>query len=234
MPTWPAKDPDAVKDYSWSVPLDPGDTVATMTFEKLSGSVTIDSENSASAPATLVAWLSGGTDGETSVFRVFWTTVGGRSDDEVITIAVVANEPAAATPYGRPRAADLIALYPAFAAVPVATIEAWIGRVIGSDVDESWSEASYGPAVIAAAAHRMAKATVAGIAADATSAYAAKGVTGFKSGTFNVNFSEAAANRASGNGWDSTSYGSDYLDLLAKRGHSAGVTNVGCGCFPYA
>lgn len=137
--------------------------------------------------------------------------------------------------YTVPTAADLKALYPAFAAVSDATIDARIAWSNGRDVDESWSEADFPYAIMAAAAHRMAKAGVPGIAADETSEFAAKGVTSFKSGSFNVSFSEAAANRASGTGWESTSYGADYLDLLRKRGHSAGVTNVRPCCgYPYA
>lgn len=233
MTSWPAKDPDAVKDYVYPIPLDAGDSVTTYTFAKLRGDVVINSD--ARDGAIVTAWLSGGTDGETSVFRITWTTAAGRIDDDVVTIAVIANEPSAATPYGAPRAADLIALYPAFAEVSAGTIEAWILRVIGRDVDESWSEADYPSAIIAAAAHRMALAGVAGISGSATGAYAASGVTSFKSGTFDVSFDADAVKRISGGGWNATTYGRDYLDLLARRGHGAGVTAVGCGCgYPYA
>lgn len=228
MSTWPAKDPDAVKDYLYTIPLDAGDAVATHSFTKLMGEVILDSESRDGA--VLTAWLSGGTDGETAVFRIAWTTAGGRTDDDIITIAVVSNTPVAATPYGTPRAADLIALYPAFVAVSPATIEAWISRVIGSDVDTSWSEASYRPAVIAAAAHRMALNGTLGAAMGQAAAFAAAGVTGFKSGTVDITLDAGAVARISAGGWTATAYGRDYLDLLAKRGHSFGVTNVGCGC----
>lgn len=129
-------------------------------------------------------------------------------------------------PYALPTASEFKAWYPAFAAVSDATIDARIAWVNGRDVDRSWSEADFRYGIMAAAAHRMVKAGVPGIAADQTSEFAAKGVTSFKSGSFNVSFSEAAANRASGTGWESTSYGADYLDLLRKRGISSGVTNV--------
>lgn len=136
--------------------------------------------------------------------------------------------------YPVPTAADLKALYPAFAAVADATIDARIAWVNGRDLDESWSEADFPYAIMAAAAHRMALDGVPGITGGATSAYAANGVTSFKSGTFDVSFDADAVSRISGGGWNATTYGRDYLDLLARRGRSAGVTNVGCGCYPYA
>ena len=37
MATWTAKDPDAVQDYVYTLPLDEGDSVASATFEKLGG-----------------------------------------------------------------------------------------------------------------------------------------------------------------------------------------------------
>lgn len=137
--------------------------------------------------------------------------------------------------YVTPAAADLKALYPAFGAVSEATIDAWIARVTGRDVDQSWSEADYGPGIIAAAAHRMVLSGVAGISGSATGSYASSGVTSFKSGTFDVSFDADAVKRISAGGWNSTSYGRDYLDLLERRGHGMGVTSVGCGCeYPYA
>jgi ribosomal protein L12E/L44/L45/RPP1/RPP2 len=131
--------------------------------------------------------------------------------------------------YTVPTAADLKAIYPAFAAVADATITLWIDRVNGRDVDESWSEADFAPAIEAAAAHRMVRAGVA-ITGSATTSYAAAGVVGLKSGSFDVSFSPEAVKIASAGGWESTSYGLDYLELLRRRGVGMGVTNVGRGC----
>src|SRR6185295_4639729 len=115
MSVWASKDPDAVQDYQYTIPLDEGDTVASYTFEKLTGSVAIDSQNRAGAVVT--AFLSGGADGETSVFRVSWSTTGGRDDDDVITLFVSSHEYEALvlTDYAKPLPAHLKARYPAFA-----------------------------------------------------------------------------------------------------------------------
>lgn len=129
-----------------------------------------------------------------------------------------------------PTPADLKAIYPAFAAVDDATILAWINRVNGRYVDESWNEADFPDAIIAAAAHHMARHGIPGIATSSSVSYAAAGVTGFKSGTVDITLDPGMVARSTAGGWESTSYGLDYLELLRRRGHGMGVTNVGCGC----
>lgn len=136
--------------------------------------------------------------------------------------------------YTVPTAADLKALYPAFATVADATIDARIAWSNGRDVDESWSEADFPYGLMAAAAHRMALNGTLGAAMGQAAAFAAAGVTGFKSGTVDITLDAGAVARISAGGWNATSYGRDYLELLQRRGHGAGVTNVGCGCYPYA
>lgn len=222
MPSWPAKDPHAVKDYSYTVPLDEGDSVTLMTFEKLSGDTVIDSDNSAANPAKLVATLSGGTDGETSVFRVYWETARGRKDDAVITQLVLANETGDVTAYTVPRPSDLIIRYPAFAAVPTTTIAYWItdGQSV---VTTSWLEADYRPALMALAAHNMARQ---GLGTGGIGSGDMAGVTNFRSASFSVQFSEAAVKASAAGGYDSTPYGQDFSARL--RRNRGGPFLAGC------
>lgn len=133
--------------------------------------------------------------------------------------------------YTIPSAADLKAIYPAFADVLDATVDAWIARVNGTDVDQSWSERDFAPAIEAAAAHRMVRAGVPGITISQTASFVAAGVTSIKSGTFDASFDSSVVKAAAGGGWESTTYGLDYLEMLRRRGHTFGVTRVGgCGC----
>jgi hypothetical protein len=94
---WPPKDPDAVLDYTYRIPLDPADSIAPgqAVITKLSGAVVIDSQSLAAAADTvdgvygqaITVWLSGGTDGETALFQAAWTTVATRHDDGLVQLA---------------------------------------------------------------------------------------------------------------------------------------------------
>jgi len=133
--------------------------------------------------------------------------------------------------YTEPVAADLKMRYPAFAAVDDATIDYWLTDA-HRYVDQSWTEMDYAPALIAAAAHNMLKAPVAGIAGSDVAGFAAAGVTRFKSGTFDAQFSDEAVKVALAGGWASSPYGQDYLALLRRNVPSMGVTAPGvvpCG-----
>jgi hypothetical protein len=214
--TWVAKDPQAVLDYVYTIPLDEGDTVAEYTFEQLSGYVAIDSESLTGADVT--AWLSGGTDGEIATFRVSWTTTLTRQDDAIILLPVAANEPAALvlTGYAKPTPAHLIMKYPAFASVSQATIAFWLTdaeRFVGT----SWLEGDYAAGLMSLAAHNMA---LAGLGSDAESLVGVPaGLTSLKSGTLSLTFSQEAANARLGGGLASTRYGAEYAILLgANRG----------------
>lgn len=233
MPAWPTKDPESVLDFEYTIPLDEGDTVQSSTFEKLSGSVVIDSQNRVDAEWTVV--LSGGTDGETNVFRVAWVTTGGRTLDDIITLAVAANEltELVLTGYVKPTAAHLIARYPAFAAVDVGTIRTWL---VDAErfVDESWAERDYAAALMALAAHNMA---LAGLGAATGAGAMPAGVTRFKSGSMDVTISEAAAGAAARGGYGATVYGREFQIILRRnfagpRVIAAGVP-VGCGAVRY-
>lgn len=223
MPNWPAKDPDAVKDYLYTIPLDEGDSVATSDFERLSGTVVIDSDGRVGAEVT--AWLSGGEDGETAVFRVTWTTTGGRTDDDIITLPVAAHEPTELllTGYAKPTAAHLAARYPAFADVSPATINTWL---TDSEryVDESWMEGDYAPALMARAAHSMA---LLGIGTSTGAGALPAGVTRFRSGAMDVTLSDAAATRAAAGDFGSTLYGREFAVMLRRNFGGPRVISAG-------
>lgn len=81
------KDPDATLDYI----LDLSDWLADIT-DSLTGlsvtgvGVTVDSSNIDGN--TCVAWVSGGTSGETATVTYRFTTLGGRTDDRTIYLKI--------------------------------------------------------------------------------------------------------------------------------------------------
>ena len=224
MVSWPAKDPDAVLDYTFTIPLSDGDAVASYTLELLDGDVVIDSESIDGAVVT--AWLSGGTSGETNVFRVRWITDGGRKDERLITLAVQDQEVLAATGYAKPSPADVQARYPAFASVPEATIRYWLTDA-ERIVTNAWAEGDYAPGLMALAAHNMAQAGLGGAAGSIPA-----GVTRFKSGAMDVSFNEATAARQAAGGYGATRYGVEFRAML--RRNSGGPRLVGTLGLPCA
>jgi hypothetical protein len=107
-------------------------------------------------------------------------------------------------------AATLKLRYPALVGVADATINYWLAdadRIVtagwGADAD---------PARLAYAAHHAALTAPAG----ASSSIPA-GVTSFRSGSFSVSVSEAAASRAAEGGYDATSYGQEFKTLLRRH-----------------
>jgi hypothetical protein len=133
--------------------------------------------------------------------------------------------------YNEPTPADLKARYPAFASVLDATVQTYLTDASGpgGDVDQSWPDGTYQRAVMAAAAHRMARAGVLASSAG-VSGMAAAGVTDFKSGSFEASFSADAIKSQIAGGWASTPYGQDYADLL--RRFKGGPRVIGGGVAP--
>lgn len=224
MSVWPSKDPDAILDYVYRIALDAGDSVTSHTFEKLSGTVNIDSESIAAAPDTTsdgygqdeTVRLSGGTDGETAVFQIGWATAGGRTDDDIITLFVSSHEyvALALTGYAKPLPPHLRQRYPAFAAVDSGTIQYWLTDA-ERYVDTSWSEGDYAAALMALAAHNMA---IAGLGTDGAGlAGVPSGVTRMKSGSFELGLTEAAANARATGSLEATRYGQEYALLLRRN-----------------
>lgn len=226
--TWPAKDPDAVLDYTFTIPLDEGDSVTAHTFTKVSGDTVLDDEDRTGAVIT--ARLSGGTVGQIAVFKATWTTTEGREDEDFVTQLIASNDYVALvlTGYTKPLPQHLIARYPAFAAVATATIQYWLTDA-ERFVDSSWTEDDYAAALMALAAHNMASAGL-GTEAAATAGIPA-GVTRFKSGSLDVSFSDGAtADRISG-ALTSTRYGAEYQALL--RRNRGGPRVLATGTLPY-
>ena len=82
------KDPNAVLDYTfdWTAWLDDvADTIATRQVVVPSG-ITLDS--SSIAGKKVIAWLSGGTAGQTYQITCRITTAGGRTDDRSIFVKI--------------------------------------------------------------------------------------------------------------------------------------------------
>lgn len=228
MSVWASKDPDAVQDYTYTIPLDEGDSVATYTFEKLTGDVVIDSD--ANAGAVVTVWLSGGTEGQTSVFRIAWVTTGGREDDDVITLFVSSHEyePLLLTDYAKPLPAHLKSRYPAFSAVESGTIQYWLTDAERS-VTDAWTEGDYAAGLMSLAAHNMA---LAGYGTDVSAlATIPAGVSRFKSASFEMAFTDDAANARSNGALSSTRYGQEYANLLARN--RAGPMIMPTGVLPY-
>lgn len=224
--SWPAKDPDAVLDYLYTIPLDDDDSVTSHTFTRVSGTVATDSESREGADVTVV--LSGGADGETSVFRVTWSTTGGRDDEAYITLPVAEKAPAdlVLTGFAKPSAAHLIARYPAFAAIPIGTIRMWLTDA-ERFVDTTWLEGDYAPALMARAAHSMA---LAGIGASDGAAELPAGVSRFKSGNMDVTIVDAVAAANASGGYSSTRYGKEFVAL--QRRNFGGPSVVAAGVVP--
>jgi hypothetical protein len=81
------KDPNAVLDYS----VDLTDWLAGITDTLASHSVTgegVTIDSSAIAGDKVVAWISGGTAGETATATFRFTTAGGRTDDRTIYLKI--------------------------------------------------------------------------------------------------------------------------------------------------
>jgi len=127
--------------------------------------------------------------------------------------------------YEAPTPADLRAYYPAFGSVSDGTLQVYLDRAGSTDVDQTWREADYQPAIIAAAAHRAVRAGALGT--DTVAGMAAAGLTDFKSGSFEVRFAPDAAKASVAGGWESTAYGQDYLALL--RANKGGMRLAGGG-----
>lgn len=219
MLTWPAKDPDEVLDYSWIVPLDAGDTIATATLTKVSGSVVIDSQ--AQNATGLTAFLSGGTDGEIAEFIAFATTSGGRTFEETILLAVQASDSGAEF-YGQ-----LVAAFPAFAGVSPASVAVWHGQAVML-ITESLTACLGSRADMATmllTAHYL---TLAGLGTGTEAQMAAQGMAGFKSiksGSLSLDRGDISTK---GGEMGTTSYGARAWAMISPCLTGPRVTGTGC------
>jgi hypothetical protein len=202
---WPAKDPDEVLDYSWTIPVDAGDTLATADITKVSGNVVIDSQDTDGNVRT--AFLSGGTDGEVCEFRGIATTAGGRTYEETFFLQIAASD--APSPF----LGQFVSAFPAFAAVPPASVAFWkaeADRVIAPLSSCLGERADL--ATMLLTAHYL---TLAGAGAGAEAEMAAQGATGFKrirSGSLELERGDAGNGDAGSFG--ATSYGARVWPML--------------------
>lgn len=83
------KDPDAVLDYTfdWTAWLPDSDTIITRTITPGSG-ITVNSSSIALTGKAVVAWLSGGTVGQTYPVTCRITTTEGRTDDRTLYVRI--------------------------------------------------------------------------------------------------------------------------------------------------
>lgn len=132
--------------------------------------------------------------------------------------------------YTAPTVRDLVARFPAFAAVPISTVEVYLNDALGM-VSESWAEADYIPAACALAAHNMA---VLGLDNGKTEAetYAAQGVTSVRSGNFSMQISESVAIKAAAGGFDSTPYGRQFAVIRRRNRAGPRLITAGPACVP--
>ncbi|MES2903761.1 MAG: DUF4054 domain-containing protein, partial [Pseudomonadota bacterium] len=189
---WPAKDPAEVLDFTWTVPLDGADTIASHTATVGTGTVVKDS--SAHSTTQVTVWLSGGTDGETATVNLGAVTAGGRTFREVAVLPVF------------DRASDLLALfrlrYSAFSTVEDGSIGYWLGDA-GRYVGDHWREADRDPARLAYAAHMLS-------ANGALPGAIPQGLTSFRSGSFSATVSDSTAGLT---GLSATPYGREFIAL---------------------
>lgn len=227
--TWEAKDSDEVKDYAvdWSATLDAGDSISISALSVLSGSVNIDSQTH--DDTTTTCFLSGGIDGETSVFQARITTAGGRTFEQTIVLPVVssATTDLALTGHAAPTPQNLIDMYPAFAAVSRSAIQLRL-TMAGQSVDTTWEEGDYPFAIMALAAHLL---ETDGFGTGAAAQAAAAGAGEFKSmksGALSLERFDTKS--VSGGGYTSpyaaTRYGREYLRLLRLNRGGPRVTGT--------
>lgn len=199
MIVWPAKDPDEVADFTWTPPLDDGDTIATFAAAVASGTVAIDSDEFTTTLATV--WLSGGMDGETATFTLTVTTAGGRTFETTAALLVASSDTPLLTAF-RIR-------YPAFVALADSAILYWLSDA-ARFVDTSWREADRDPASLAYAAHMLSETGALPSAIPA-------GLTSFRSGAFSATMADGLAGLT---GFQSSIYGREFLAL--RRASFAG------------
>lgn len=116
-------------------------------------------------------------------------------------------------PYVVPTASDLVARFPAFAAVPEATITGAIAEA-QNRVDQTWLPQDFGIALMLLAAHTM---TLDGLGTGAESAAAAAGALGFqsmRSGSLSLDRRSSPTSRPDTSLLNETTYGRRFLALL--------------------
>lgn len=228
--SWTPKDPDEVVNYSlpWSAQMAEGDTIVLSVWTDVAGAV-LEADDISDDALSTFARVSGGVDGVVATFTNTITTAGigaepGETLEQIVLLPIVATSSAPLGEYETPRPQDLIARYPAFAAVPYATIAIYIRDALGG-VDTSWEAVDYEPAISALAAHNM---SLVGLGDEGdVVGYRRQGVSSLRDGAFSVSFNDKCVGAASGGTLDATPYGRAYKVIL--RRNKAGPRLVGGG-----
>lgn len=177
---WDEKDPNEVATYTmdFSGDIAAGDTIATasFTFNVPAGLTKLDEGGDGGSLASVR--LSGGTAGHTAVITGTITTTTGDVFEKTAYLPIEETyvEPPALTGYTVPVAANLKAMFPAFASVPASTINAYIVRG-NRMVDTTWTEGDFAYAIMLLACHYM---VTAGLGTGAAAQAAAQGLEGFR------------------------------------------------------
>lgn len=212
MIVWPAKDPGETLDYTWIVPIDAGDEIATFTAQVVDGSAAIESQSDDGSRGTV--WISGGAENERAMIGLTATTTGGRTFRDTAVLPIIDRAAAAL--------ASFRLAYPAFASVDDGVIGFWIAEARG--VTANWIEADRSPASLALAAHNLSLSGY-GKASGPVGDLATMGVSSFKSASMSVSFERGAG---SAGGYGSTQYGLEFQRYL--RRNVGGPRLVGLGC----
>lgn len=113
--------------------------------------------------------------------------------------------------------------YAAFDAVSDERVEYWLTDA-QSIVTDAWDEVDRVPGILSLAAHLMA---LQGLGTSGqVGGVSLAGLTSFKSGTFSLSRSEAAASESLRDGYTSTVYGREFAAML--RRNVGGIRLVGC------
>lgn len=112
-----------------------------------------------------------------------------------------------------PTPGELIATFPAFAAVDPSRIQYWIDRA-ARVVDESWAADDFTFATMLHAAHEM---VLNGFGAGAEAEAAAGGASAFRSVRSGSLALERFAGAGDATGYGATQYGRQFLPLLARN-----------------
>ncbi len=118
--------------------------------------------------------------------------------------------------YTAPTVCELQTMFPAFVGVDDAVVQSWLDRA-ATTVDQSWTEADYAFAQMLLACHLMTDMGIGAVNGVEGAAANLKGVTSFKSGSFQAQFSEEAANASVRGGYGSTTYGRQFQQLQRRN-----------------
>jgi hypothetical protein len=216
---WPAKDPNEILDYSWTVALDAGDSITAHTATIVSGTATIQSSSAASGKVT--AFITGGVDGQSVVIEMRATTAGGRVFEHSGQISIISSANAFEVAFK--------AAYPAFADTPREAIAYWHDRALRV-VDARFGD-DQSHAAMLLTAHYL---TIQGQGESAEAQRHAKfgGATSIKSGTLSINW-DSSAGQAPKSRFEATRYGLEFLPLLRSYCGGPRITATGIAPLNY-